>query len=455
MRRALYDSKSTNDDRGISQLLDDAYKVATWLEVEQALAACQAAEGVIPREAAEQIGRIRFEDLDLDEMERIKARVGHGFVPFVKVLVAAADEPGCKYVHYGVTTQNIQQTAQMLTCYRVHRVFMGFVADILESLSSLAERHADTVMAGRTHGKHAIPITYGYKVSVWISELIAAQQRLQECEKRVFQVMMGGAVGAFNATGKTGWRVQQRVAQKLEMGCMPVPSRNIFSTKVEYVMNLSLLCNALHKMAEEVYYTGLEEFGEVCEPFEKGTIGSSTMPQKINPKLAKGIIANSSKLYSLVTLGLSSGTRMFEGDSSEYMLFDGVLEEALQLTTEVLIRAEELTRGIQVNKERMYANACINHGLDNSENVMMHLASRLGKDKAHELVYEKAMLVELEGRDFIEVLEGDEVVAGAFSRKELEEMTRPEGYVGISAYLAHSLAEDARECALELRRLYQ
>ena len=145
-------------------------------------------------------------------------------------------------------------------------------------------------------------------------------------------------------------------------------------------MNLALLCNGLHKMAEEVYYTGLEEFGEVSEAFTKGTIGSSTMPQKINPKLAKGIIANAQKLYSLVSLGLFSGARMFEGDSSSYMLYDGMLEEALELTSEVLKRAEELTRTIQVNKTRMYENALLNKGLDNSEHIMMCMAEKIGKE---------------------------------------------------------------------------
>lgn len=172
--------------------------------------------------------------------------------------------------------------------------------------------------------------------------------------------------------------------------------------KVEYLMNLSLLCNTLHKMAEEVYYTGIEEFSEVSESFTPGTIGSSTMPQKINPKLAKGIIANSQKLYSLSTTGLYSAVRMFEGDSSSYMLFDGLMEEGLELATEVLIRGEELTRTLHVNRERMLQNVNLNRGLDNSEYVMMNVAAKLGKDKAHELMYDNAMKVELEGRGLSE-----------------------------------------------------
>lgn len=450
--RALYDSKSKGDDRGIKKLLTKEARVESWLIVEAALADSQAEEGFIPRVAADDIiKKARLENLDLDEMERIQEKVGHGFVPFVKVFVKACSEEGGKYIHYGVTTQNIQQTGQLYIMRKIHNIYKSFVSDILEHLAELAGTHADSVMPGRTHGRHAIPITYGYKVSVWISELLNAVQRLEESEKRVFQVMAGGAAGAFNATGMAGWKVQQRMAKKLDMYSMAVPSRNICSHKEEYIMNLALLCNVFHKMAEEVYYTGLEEFGEVSEAFQKGTIGSSTMPQKINPKLAKGIIANSQKLYSLISPGLFSSVRMFEGDSSSYMLFDGLMEEALELTTEVLMRAEELTASIHVNTARMYQNAMLNKGLDNSECVMMRIAEKLGKDKAHELLYEKAMMVELENKDYLTVLKEDETLHANFTEQELEQMILPENYTGLSSFLAKEMAEEARKTAGRLK----
>lgn len=448
--RALYDSKSKLDDRGIKELLSERHKLATWLKVEQTLALSQAEEGFIPKEAAMDIAARHLEDLDLDEMARIKAKVGHGFVPFVKVLVKASSEEGGKYVHYGVTTQNIQQTSQLYTAKEVTALYKSFLADILKNLASLAENNADTVMAGRTHGKHAIPITYGYKASVWISELLSGIERLEECEKRVFVCMMGGAVGGFNATGLVGRRVQERVAKRLDMLPMDVPSRNMSQMKIEYIMNLCLLCNTFHKMAEEVYYTGVEEFGEVSESFTPGTIGSSTMPQKINPKLAKGIIANSQKLYSLPATGMYSSVRMFEGDSSSYMLFDGLMEEAMELACEVLIRAEELTRTLHVNKERMLKNVNLNKGLDNSEYVMMNVASKLGKDKAHELMYDKAMKVEQDGKDYYTVLLEDETLTSMFTAEELKEMINPANYTGICGVLARELAHKARIKAAEM-----
>ena len=441
--RALYDSKSKLDDRGINYLLSEENTYKTWLKVEGALALSQAKEGFIPKEAAEEIASVPFETLDLEEMEKIKAKVGHGFVPFVKVLVKACKGEGQYYVHYGVTTQNIQQTSQLYITRQVTEIYKSFLADILKNLAALARDNADAVMPGRTHGKHAIPITYGYKVSVWISELLTGLERLEEAEKRIFTVMMGGAVGGFNATGLTGRKVQDDVAELLSMSSMEVPSRNMTQMKVEYLMNLCLLCNTFHKMAEEVYYTGIEEFGEVHEGFTPGTIGSSTMPQKINPKLAKGIIANSQKLYSLPATGLYSGVRMFEGESSSYMLFDGLMEEGMELATEVIIRAEELTRTLYVNKERLLKNANINKGLDNSEYVMMNVAAKLGKDAAHQLLYDKAMKTELEGKNYLQVLLDDEVLSSMFTKEELEKMIAPSSYTGICSVLARELADKA------------
>ena len=450
--RALYDSKSKLDDRGIKKLLTEESKVETWLKVEAALATAQAQVGIIPQEAADNIvANAKIENIDFEKMAAIKAKIGHGFVPFLKTLLPHLNEEGQKYLHFGATTQNIQQTSQLYQIHQIYEILYSFLGDILENLAKLAEDNAETVMAGRTHGKHAIPITYGYKVSVYISELLSNIERMRESEKRICAVMMGGAIGSFNAMGEKGRQVQSIVADLLGMSEMDVPSRNMCQHKEEYIMTMALLCNTFHKMAEEVYYTGIEEFSEVSEAFTPGTVGSSTMPQKINPKLAKGIIANSQKLYSIIPTGLYSGVRMFEGDSSSYMLFDGLMEEATELMVEVIIRAEELTRTLTVKKENMLRNVMLNKGLDNSEYVMMKVAEKIGKDKAHTLLYDKAMQVEIEGKNYYDVLKEDETISSLFTDQEIKDMIDPKNYVGVGPELARELALKARKMAGELR----
>ena len=444
---ALTDSMTkTLDDHGISHLLSQEVKLQTWLDVEAALAQAQAENGVIPATAAENIkANATYENLDLELMDEIYRKVGHGFVPFVKVFVKACDPEAGKYIHFGSTTQNIQQSSQSIIMKKVNRKFLELTKQILLNLADLAEAHADSVMPGRTHGKHAIPITYGYKVATWISEIELSVERMEQLEPRVFTVMMGGAVGAFNSTGSVGLEVQKRVGEILEMDVMSIPSRAINSPKVEYINALALLANNFHKIAEEVFQTSIEEFGEVSESFQKGTIGSSTMPHKINPKLSKGIIANAQKLYSLPVPGYFSSARPFEADSTSNMMFDSILYEAVGLMREIIIRMVELSGTLNVNVERLVENANINHGIDNSEYIMMRLAERLGKDQAHELVYELAIDATINHRKYSEVLLANEVVNSAFSTEEIAAMLQPENYIGLSAELARDTARQVRE----------
>lgn len=175
---ALYDSKSkTLDDKGIKNLLSPDAKYQAWLTVEAALAKAQGELGVIPVVAATHINeKAQIENLDFVKMEEIYRKVGHGFVPFLKVFVAACDEESGKYIHFGATTQNIQQTSQNLIAKQIHQKFKQFMLEIMENLANLAKDNAETIMAGRTHGKHAIPITYGYKAAVWLSELMTSYE---------------------------------------------------------------------------------------------------------------------------------------------------------------------------------------------------------------------------------------------------------------------------------------
>lgn len=215
-----------------------------------------------------------------------------------------------------------------------------------------------------------------------------------------------------------------------------------------------MLSNCCHKIGEEVYSTTLEEIREVSEGFKKGTVGSSTMPHKINPKLAKGIVADSQKLYSLPGVGMYSAVRPYEGDSSSYMLFDSILEEALQLTTEILLRTEELMRTMVPHPDRMLHNALRNAGLDNCEHVMMELASKLGKDKAHSLMYDIAMKTAAEGEDFYTNLMTNPLISSEFTSEEVKAMIDPRNYVGLSSYLAQTQADRAKKVVEEIKNIF-
>lgn len=443
--RALYDSKSkTIDDEGMKDIFSEQARIQSWLDIEASLARAQGKLGIIPQTAADAISAAcKIEKIDLVEMDRLHRKIGHGFVPLIKVLIQACDIESGKYVHYGVTTQNIQQSAQLYLTKHFHDHMLKFIRKILVNLSVLAHTHKDTVMPGRTHGKHALPITYGFKVSVWIEELLSAMQRMREAEPRVFTVMMGGAVGAFHATGEQGRKMQDLVAEDLKMYSMPIPSRNLSIYRAEYMSNLCLLATTFHKIAEEVYQTSSEEFAEVSESFIKGTVGSSTMPQKVNPKLAKGIIANSQKLYSVLTSSLYVAPRPFEADSSAYFIYDANMQESIEIMAEIILRAEELTRTLVIDKTAMYKNVMITQGLINSEKIMMCLVERLGKDHAHELVYEMAMKSTHEHIDYSAVLRAEPQIAHYFSEEEINNLLDPRCYLGLCSVIAEEFSQHA------------
>ena len=176
------------------------------------------------------------------------------------------------------------------------------------------------------------------------------------------------------------------------------------------------------------------------------------MPHKINPKLAKGIITNSQKIYSLLEPGFYSNVRLYEGDSSSYLLFDGLIDEALELTTEVLIRARALSKDLHVNVERMVQNANLNRGLDNIEHVMMELAKIIGKDKAHSLMYDIAMKVKLEGADLVELLKSEPLLQNE-SDDYLTSLIDPTQYTGLCHELAQEQANEANQMAKRLKAL--
>ena len=185
-------------DAGIRALYRLENRWQAWLDVEVALAKAQAELGIIPNEAAAAIARAaRLELLDRARIDEGLARTGHRLVPLVWELSRVVGEPHGGWVHWGATTQNITQTGDLLVLRAAHQTFLRLIADALTALADLAERSADMPIAGRTHGQHAVPATFGYKLAVWIDELLRHVERMQQAAPRLFVAMLGGGAGTF------------------------------------------------------------------------------------------------------------------------------------------------------------------------------------------------------------------------------------------------------------------
>jgi 3-carboxy-cis,cis-muconate cycloisomerase len=278
------------------------------LEVEAALALAQAELGLVPDDAAKEIAAKAnlatiSEKALIADIERTQAPV----LSLVHTLAAACSEHAGGYLHWGATTQNIILTGQVLQVRRAHVALLSQLADSLNILADLADTEAYTVMAGRTNRQHALPITFRFKVAAWIEEFIRFDTRLREGEARLFSLVFGGAIGAMQAFSEHGPELVKRLGTKLSLNPVLVPSRTTVDHFVEYLLNLIQLGTTCGKVSKELYQLMSEEFGEASEHLNASVRGSSTLPQKVNPKLAVALIAQSAQLRGYATPTLEAG----------------------------------------------------------------------------------------------------------------------------------------------------
>jgi 3-carboxy-cis,cis-muconate cycloisomerase len=436
------------EDPGVRALFTEAARFQSWLDVEAALAEAQAELGIIPAAAAREIAaKAQLKYLDLAAVREGLARTGHPLVPLVWALDRACDGDAGGYVHWGATTQNITQTGQLLQVRRAHAIFLGQLAAILTALADLAERTRDVLLPGRTHGQHAVPATFGFKVAVWIDELCRHVERLRGCEDRVFVTMLGGGAGTLASLGEAGLAAQEKMAARLGMRPMPMPARTIGDHLAEYVTLLGLLAATGSKIGREIYTLMKQEFGEVEEPVPPGTVGSSTMPQKRNPKLSQDIVAAAAQIRALVPLALEAMQTEHEADRTTSIMMSRAVVDACELTGDVLQRLVVLFEGLQIFPERMRTNLDLSGGLIMAEALMLELGKRIGRQRAHDAVYDAAQAAVTQSRPFRETLAENSHVSAGLTPAQVEALLDPARYTGLCRLFAERAAAAARETA--------
>src|ERR671918_1148332 len=446
------------EDPGVRALFTEAARFQSWLDVEAALAEAQAELGIIPGAAAREIvKKAQLSHLDLAAVREGLARTGHPLVPLVWALDRACEGDAGGYVHWGATTQNITQTGQLLQVRRAHEIFLRQLAAILTTLAGLAEKTKDDLLPGRTHGQHAVPATFGFKVAVWIDELGRHVERLRGCEDRVFVAMLGGGAGTLASLGELGLATQEKMAAKLGMRPMPVPARTIGDHQAEYVTLLGMLAATASKIGREIYTLMKQEFGEVEEPVPPGTVGSSTMPQKRNPKLTQDIVAAAAEVRTLVPLALEAMQTEHEADRTTSMMMDRAVTQACMLTSEILQRLIAVLSGLQVFPERMRRNLDLSGGLIMAEPLMLELGKQIGRQRAHDVVYDAAQEAVTQGRGFRALLAEDERVTAHLTPAQIDALLDPARYTGLCPQFAERGALRAREvaAAIEARQTLQ
>ena len=443
-----------NDERSTASRIADPglralYKIENrwqaWLDVEVALARAQAELGIIPAAAVEPIARAaRREKLDRSRIDRAFARTAHTIVPLVWELSRVVGEPHGGWVHWGATTQNITQTGDLLVLRQAHGIFLRQIREALAAMADLAERGADMPLPGRTHGQHAVPATFGVKVAVWIDELLRHVERFEQAAPRLFVAMLGGGAGTFASLGEQGPAVQGGIARHLGLADMGIPSRAIGDHLAENICLLGLLAATCGKIGREIYTLMKTEFGEVEEPVPPGTVGSSTMPQKRNPKLCQDIVAAAAEIRSIVPLALEAVYTEHEADRTTSLILDDAEARACITTGDMLARLVTVMRGLTLNPARMRANLDLSGGLIMAEAVMLSLGKTLGRQHAHDVVYDAAQASVVEGKSFSALLAADSRVTEHLDAKAIEALLDPTAYTGLCATMAQQAAARAR-----------
>jgi adenylosuccinate lyase len=428
------------------EIWDDCSIIQNWLDTEAALAESQAEMGIIPVEIANEIvKKAKVENLDLDAIRAEVNRIGHSLVPTLREFQRKCDGKAGEYIHLGATTQDIIDMGFILAAKKAFDVVYADLYEVEELLVNLAEEHKNTIMAGRTHGQQALPITFGYKVAVWASEIHRHLERMEECKKRDFAGQLSGAVGTLASFGDKALELQDRVLGKLGIAVPDISWHASRDRIVSIVSLLALIAGSLGKIGNEIVSLQKTECSELAEPWADGVVGSSTMPHKRNPGATEGMVTLSKFVKgSLVTIH-EAMFQEHERDGAFWKIEWVALPEAFIYTGATLAKAKKVLKGLVVNKKKMEQNLDILKGLLLSEAAMLQLGEKLGKQTAHEVVYEISMKAFRDDASFKQYLLDDPRVSKYFTAKDLDKILDPHSYTGFSCQLAERVVGNIRK----------
>jgi 3-carboxy-cis,cis-muconate cycloisomerase len=443
----VFDSLLFRDAFGTERMravFSDIALLTRYTEVEIALAQAEARCGVIPVEAAEEIARrCNVAALDFDLLRRETDNVGYPILPLVHQLARQCGEAG-RYLHWGATTQDIMDTAVVLQVREGLAIVAEDIGALCAILADLARTHRDTPMAGRTHLQQALPVTFGYKVAIWLAMFDRHAQRLEELKPRVLVGQFAGAAGTLASIGEKGFAVQAALCEALGLGVSASTwhvARDGFAETLNF---LALVTGSLGKIALDVMIMASSEFAEVAEPFVPGRGASSTMPQKRNPISSELMLAAAKGVRQHAGLMLDAMIQDFERATGPWHAEWMAIPESFVLTAGALHQARFALGGLVVDAARMKQNLAISNGLIVAEAVMMQMAPFIGRQQAHDLVYAACRVANEQGGTLAEALAKDGEIVKHFDRAALERMTDPANYLG--------LAPSMVDRVLELRR---
>jgi 3-carboxy-cis,cis-muconate cycloisomerase len=415
------------------QVWSDESRTRKYLEIEAALARVQARLGIIPKDAAAEIERnCKLENIDFAKLRTQTERIGYPVMGVVQQIVALCKDGLGQWSHWGATTQDITDTATVLQIREGLALVEHDLSEISKALAALAKKHRDTPMVGRSNLQQAVPVTFGYKVAGLLSAIERHRERLREIKPRVLTGEFAGASGTLASLEKGALETQAGLMQELGLAQPAIAWHTQRDTIAETGCFLALVCGTLGKLALDVKLMMQTEVGEVYEPFAHGRGSSSTMPQKRNPVSSLYIHACAAAVRQQAAALLDAMIADHERSTGPWEIEWIALPEIFCLAAGALNQSKFVVAGLEVDEKRMRENLELTNGLVVSEAVMMGLGPYLGREKAHDLVYDLCREALKQDRPLLELLAANAEITRHVDRKKLAELCDPKNYLGLS-----------------------
>ncbi|WGR91474.1 3-carboxy-cis,cis-muconate cycloisomerase [Bradyrhizobium sp. ISRA443] len=424
-------------------ICDDATYLQNMLDFEAALARAEAARGVIPRPAAGPIGAAcRSESIDRAALAEAATRSGNLAIPLVKALtanVAKADDEAARYVHWGATSQDVIDTATMLTLRTGIDALLVDLDRAVTGFARLARAHRNTAVVARTWLQHALPMPFGLKLAEYAAALHRSRTRLQRLRKDTLALQFGGAAGTLAALGDKGLAVAEQLAQELDLPLPDAPWHTHRDRIAEAAAVFAITAGSCGKIARDVSLMMQTDVAEAFEPAGVGRGGSSTMPHKRNPVAAANALGAATMAPNLAATIFAAQVQDHERSAGPWHAEWPILPTLMLVTSGALAAIVDLAEGLEVDAARMRANLDATGGLIMAEAVAMALAEKVGKSDAHHLIEAASKRAVAEKKHLRDVLSADARVAAHLDAAALARLFEPMAYQGASQALIDRL----------------
>ena len=414
------------------------------VSAETALVSALASCGIIPEADANAVSSHAHE-ATLARAKEIEAEIGHDLMGMVKALSEVCGEAG-RYVHFGATSSDILDTATGLQLKQALDILDAKLEGFLAVLLNRAEETKDLVCIARTHGQHALPMTYGLRFAVWAEEIARHRLRISEIRPRAAVGKLTGAVGTLASLGKDGLRVQAEMMRRLGLSDAGLTTQVIARDRyAEYIFLLANIASTLEKIAVAVRSLQRTEIGEVSEPFGKNQVGSSTMPHKRNPVKCEQVCGLSRIIRGMVEPALLNNTLWDERDLTNSASERITFPEASVLTDHCLKVMTAVISGLEIHEDAVKRNLDLLQGVNLAESVMLELTRRgMPRQDAHEIIRRASLQALDERRPLAEILSAVPGVAELLPAEEIAGFFTAESYLGLSVEQTESLIQRRR-----------